>query len=69
MFGGLFRPGVSFGPEDWRRKRRPIAPVEAIEAAVSYIEPDPVDRLYRAFLRLDRRQRSRLRSLIWRDRS
>ena len=65
---GWFRPNVSFGPEDFRRKRRPVAPPEVIEPAVSYIAPDPIDRLYDAFLRLDRAQRSRFHKLIWRDR-
>jgi len=63
---GWFRPGASFSGADFRRKRRPVAPVEA--PAVSYIAPDPVDRLYAAFLQLDRAQRSRFHKLIWRDR-
>jgi hypothetical protein len=49
---GWFRPGVSFGPEDFRRKPRPGAPV--------VLEPDSVERVYRAYLQLVPEERRRL---------
>jgi hypothetical protein len=57
MFGGLIRPGISFGPEDWRRRRRPHpAPVAA----------DFVERVYRDVVRLDAGGAHLLRRIEWR---
>jgi hypothetical protein len=54
----MFRPGVSFGPEDFRRKRRAPAPFIVTEQRA-----DVVDLVYRAFRPLDFDQRQRL---LWR---
>jgi hypothetical protein len=59
MFGGLFRPGVGFGPEDFRRRRRPSASIIVLEQ-----HADPVELVYQAFLRLDSEQRARLRRRV-----
>jgi hypothetical protein len=41
MFGGLVRPGVSFGPEDWRRARRvPATHRELARKAVRQLAKD-----------------------------
>ena len=34
IFGGLVRPGVSFGPEDLRARRVPVAALERARKAV-----------------------------------
>ena len=57
---GWFRPGVSFGPEDFRRKRRRLAIVTERHA-------DPVDLVFEAFRRLDPGERQRLRLRIARS--
>jgi hypothetical protein len=52
---GRFRPGISLGREDFRRRRAPPDAVVVIEPPA-----DPVDRVFRDFIRLDSDQRARL---------
>jgi hypothetical protein len=57
---GSFRPGISFGPEDFRRKRR-------LPDIVTEWHADLVDLVFEAFRRLDPGEKQRLRWRIARS--
>jgi hypothetical protein len=73
LFSGLVRPGVSFGPADWRARRIPAAHLELARKAVRQLAKDhgvevPPDAAIDAWLEAEvarRRRRWSALSIAW----